>query len=91
MEELAKEIEKSYADHPIIVFCGKDALKTLEKLLRGMSFAKFRIGGSPENLEEIRSWQDGVLLLNSNEGVGLDTRFGRDALVLIGVAVETER
>ena len=25
MEELAKEIEKSYADHPIIVFCDKEA------------------------------------------------------------------
>ena len=56
-----------------------------------MSFAKFRIGGTPENLEEIRTWQDGVLLLNSNEGFGLDTRFGKDALVLIGVDVQTER
>ena len=56
MEELAKEIEKSYADHPIIVFCDKETQKTLERQLRGMSFAKFRIGGTPENLEEIRTW-----------------------------------
>ena len=38
-------------------------------------------------LDEIRIWDYGVLLLNKEEGRGVDSRFRGDAIVLISASV----
>lgn len=38
-------------------------------------------------MNEIRNWDYGVLILNKEEGRGVDTRFKKNAIVLIGVPV----
>lgn len=38
-------------------------------------------------LKEIRGWDYGVLLLNADESRGVDTRFKKNAVVLIAVPV----
>ena len=60
-------------------------------MLSGLSCIEIRVGASRENLREIRSWQQGIILLEPMEGFGLDTRFAKDALVLIAMEVESER
>ena len=56
-------------------------------MLSQIPFIELRIGASRENLREIRSWQQGLILLEPQEGFGLDTRFAKDALVLISMEV----
>jgi hypothetical protein len=50
---------------------------------------KFAEGGSLNVLATVRSWEYGVLLLSKEEGRGVDTRFKRDAFVLIACQVST--
>ena len=56
-------------------------------LLSQLPFIELRVGASREHLREIRSWQQGLILLEPQEGFGLDTRFAKDALVLIAMEV----
>ena len=44
-------------------------------------------GGEQHLLDEIRNWDYGVLLLNKEEGRGVDSRFRREAIVLISANV----
>ncbi len=44
---------------------------------------KFICGSSEEVMAQIKSWDYGVLLLPRSQSRGVDTRFIRDALVVI--------
>ena len=46
-------------------------------------------GGQQHTLAEVRNWDYGVLLLTREEGRGVDTRFKRDAIVLIATTVNS--
>ena len=48
-----------------------------------MKADKVVFGGHCKNLQEIRTWQSGLLVLDADEGVGTDTKFAKDAIVFI--------
>ena len=50
---------------------------------------KYLYGATESNLVDIRSWDYGVLLIKPSECRGVDTRFAKDALVLIAAKVES--
>lgn len=41
-------------------------------------------------IKEIRSWDYGILILEPEEGVGINTRFAKDSIVLIATKVENK-
>jgi hypothetical protein len=41
-------------------------------------------------MKEIRSWKYGVLILNPNDGIGLNTKFAIDSIVLITNEIKKE-
>ena len=48
-----------------------------------------RVGASDENLQDIKSWDYGILFLKPHECRGTDTRFAKDAVVIITAKVES--
>ena len=50
---------------------------------------KHRVNAQRANLDEVRQWEYGVLLLTVEEGRGVDTRFRKDARVVITCTVES--
>ena len=50
---------------------------------------KHRVSAQRVNLDEVRQWEYGVLLLTVEEGRGVDTRFRKDARVLITCTVDS--
>jgi hypothetical protein len=64
-------------------------LKLFEEMVRNQSLVKYRIGASSEVLTEIRSWNYGVLILDKSEGTGINTRFAKDAIVMITCKVDS--
>ena len=41
-------------------------------------------------IKEIRSWEYGILILGSEEGLGINTRFAKDSTVFIASKVESK-
>jgi hypothetical protein len=62
----------------------------LTSLLQKLNFQRIREGVKPETLSEIRGWEYGVLLIQPHESFGANTRFAKDSLVCITVAVDSE-
>ena len=83
---LLSDLEKYFEKAPVIVIIPNEEK---EKLIHHMkqNKQKFAEGGSIDVINQIRGWDYGVLLLNSDEGRGIDTRFKKNAIVLIGVPV----
>ena len=81
-------IERSYDDKPMIVIYDEEQLTDLQQLLQSKKY-RHRLGASEDNLQEIKSWDYGLLLLQPNECRGTDTRFAKDAVVLIVAKVES--
>ena len=61
---MMEDILKNYDIKPIIIIHNKDQLESLKKELEAKRF-KFLIGIEETNLREIRTWDDGILLLPS--------------------------
>lgn len=47
------------------------------------------MGLKPDTLAKIKDWEYGVLLLEAKDCRGIDTRFGKDAKVLIVASIAT--
>jgi len=41
-------------------------------------------------IKEIRAWEYGILILEAEEGVRINTRFAKDSIVLITTKVENK-
>lgn len=57
------------------------------KRLLALNKYRFLEGVEDRVLDEVRSWEYGVLLLSPQQGRGIDTRFRRTALVMIACEV----
>lgn len=59
--------------------------------MKALENRKYRYvnGASEMNLHTIRVWDYGMLLMKPGESRGIDTRFAKDALVLIISKVES--
>ena len=80
------DLDKHYELHPVILVVGSESRGHFLKHIKASKF-KYAEGGHQHVLAEIRSWEYGVLLLTREEGRGVDTRFRKDAIVLIATEV----
>jgi hypothetical protein len=55
----------------------------------GVNKYNYLSGVSVSTFEEIKTWEYGILLLQKEDSRGIDTRFQKDALVLIIAKVDT--
>jgi len=85
---LIVDLDKHFELHPVIIITDAEYR---DRLLRHLKDRKMKCseGGQQHILSEVRNWDYGVLLLTREEGRGVDTRFKRDAIVLIATAVSS--
>ena len=85
---LVADVDKHFELHPVIIIT--DA-SYRDRLLRHLKDSKMKHaeGGQQHILAEVRNWNYGVLMLTREEGRGVDTRFKRNAIVLIATAVSS--
>ncbi len=57
-------------------------------MLKKRAWNKILQGVSTEVLREIRSWDYGVLILEKKDGLGVNTRFSKDSIVLITCPIQ---
>jgi hypothetical protein len=81
---LLKDVEKFYENmKPIILFSDQEEMETFEKFFIKNKY-KYLKGISQNILSEIKKWDYGILILSKDECRGHDTKFAKDAIVLIG-------
>ena len=80
------DLDKHYEIHLVILVVGSESRGVFINHIKASKF-KFTEGGQQHVLAEIRSWEYGILLLTREEGRGVDTRFRKDAIVLIATEV----
>lgn len=80
------DLDKYFEKSPVIIILQDNIRANVINHLR-KNKQKFAEGGSFKILSEIRNWDYGVLLLNSDEGRGVDTRFKKNSIVLIAVPI----
>ena len=80
------DLDKHYELHPVILVVGSESRGHFLKHIKASKF-KYAEGGHQNVLADIRSWEYGLLLLTREEGRGVDTRFRKDAIVLIATEV----
>ena len=68
---------------PLIIIKDKCHDDLVEEFIQQVKPDKVAFGGDWRNLQEIRTWQSGLLVLDADEGVGTDTKFAKDAIVFI--------
>ena len=83
---IEEDISKTYDHKPVVVVHNSEQEAFLVQLCKKQKW-KFAEGVSQEVLSAIRHWDYGVLLIKAKEGRGVDTRFKKDALVLIASEV----
>lgn len=76
------DIEKRYDNQPMIIITEVEQRDQLKNLLSQNKF-KFIESSTANYLEEVRQWDYGLLLLNREEGRGVDTRFKKASHVMI--------
>ena len=79
---VCQDIDKHYEKHPVIIIANEGNRIDIVNHLAVSKF-KFTKGREQNTLADIRAWDYGVLVLSREEGRGVDTRFRKDAIVLI--------
>jgi hypothetical protein len=90
MESLENDIGSHYDEDPIIIIADQKDFTAITKILLKRNWNKYRIGITSEVLREIRSWTYGILIMEREHGLGLNTRFAKDSIVLIVSKVESK-
>ena len=83
ISSLIDDAKKVVQSTPVIIIKDKSSEAIVEEFLRKLKPERVLHGGSWQNLQEIRNWESGLLVLDAYEGVGTDTKFAKDAFVLI--------
>lgn len=80
-------VEKQYEKQPVILIVDDKERSRMKEVL---SMRKYKVeeGGGQASLLTIRSWEYGILVLGKQEGRGVDTRFKKDAYVVINCDVD---
>lgn len=81
------DIHISYDSHPIIIICDEDQEVAIKKLLMSNKY-RYLCGVREDVIHEIRNWDYGILLLLKKHSRGIDTKFQKDAKVLITAKVD---
>lgn len=89
IKQVEDDIRINFDEKPIIVITSSDERGLLIETLKANNWNKFREGTSVDVLREVRSWDYGILLLDRHEGLGVNTRFAKDALVMITCSVSS--
>ena len=87
-QAVTADINKHFDQHPIVLIMGLDQRASIINHLR-INKLKYAEGGHLNVLAEVRGWEYGVLVLTDEEGRGVDSRFKKDAIVLIAAEVPT--
>jgi hypothetical protein len=90
IEALEDDIALNYDERPIIIISDEKTKSSVIEILERKKFHKYRVGASVDVIKEIRAWEYGVLILAAEEGVGINTRFSKDSIVLITTKVENK-
>ena len=88
LTQIVEEISKRYDSQPVIVINDQDQREALTHLMTVNKF-RHKVGAQRRYLDEVRLWEYGVLMLTMEEGRGVDTRFRKDARVLIACSVDS--
>lgn len=76
------DLIKLYDTHPVIIILNEGQREGVKKILKENRF-RFLETLNDMALDEIKQWEYGVLLLNPEQGRGVDTRFKKTAHVMI--------
>ena len=87
-EQFERDIVKNYELKPVIVILENHQREIVINMMRHNKF-KFVDKCDEAALEDIRSWDYGVLLLKPEEGRGVDNHFKVDAHVMVLARVST--
>ncbi|KEJ82779.1 hypothetical protein OXYTRIMIC_244 [Oxytricha trifallax] len=90
LQKIKKEIEECGHSVPLIIFCNGYDMDMVKGMVEQIGQLKVRVSISQTTLEEIQSWQNGVLILDKDESYGYNTRFRVDAQVLIACDIDSE-
>lgn len=82
MVAMLAELDKHYEKHPVVLIIQADNRAMCIDYFKVNKW-RFAEGGAVDVLAEIRSWDYGVLMITREEGRGVDTRFRKDAIVLV--------
>ena len=89
-QRLQVDLEKHYEARPVIVVADREQQPMVEAMARRNKW-RWTDAKAPNFQLEIRQWDYGLLLLlNPEEGRGLDTRFRRSAHVAIIAEVKQQ-
>ena len=84
--KLLSDIDNHFEKQPVIMIAEGEIREAVINHLKTSKF-KYAQGGDQQTLAEVRSWEYGLLILNRDEGRGVDSRFKRDAMVLMTTEV----
>lgn len=82
LRQVSFDLAKLYDTHPIIIILNPEQREDVKKLLRENKY-RFLETANEMALDEVKQWEYGVLLLNPDEGRGVDTRFKKTAHVMV--------
>ena len=90
LETLEDDINLNYDERPIIIIIEQNNKDVINEILERRKWNKVRSGVSTEVLREIRGWEYGVLILDTEDGLGVNTRFAKDSIVFIVCPIENK-
>jgi hypothetical protein len=76
------DVTKLYEAKPIIVIHDNSQRDQLQQIAKANKL-KHVFGVCSDHLQQIKAWEYGILFLLANEARGVDTRFAKDAFVVI--------
>ena len=85
---MIEQIEKTYDVKPIILIYDVEQEESFEKLLKCHNYTIYK-GSTERVIEHIKTIENGILLLQGDNCIGIDTRFKVDSQVLIIADVKT--
>ena len=83
LKALMNDANQLKSTTPIIIIKDDCHTDQIENFIQQVKPDKVAFGGDWKNLQDIRTWQSGLLVLDADEGVGTDTKFAKDAIVFI--------
>jgi Type III restriction enzyme, res subunit len=83
-----EDINKTYDHKPVVIIHEADQEGGIMAMIERSKW-KFATGVTQGVLSKVRHWDYGILLLKPSEGRGVDTRFQKDAMVLIASEVHS--
>ncbi|KEJ82479.1 hypothetical protein OXYTRIMIC_473 [Oxytricha trifallax] len=90
LSKIKTEIQERGQALPYIIFCDDREKAIVKDMIEQTCKLRVKTGISLDILDEIESWQNGMLILSQDESFGYNTKFRTDAQVLIACEITSE-